>query len=199
MYRRSVLDLSGGPLAAALFVALALSACAGAPDLPVATYATHHASGAPARTYRIGVGDKLKITIFGEENLSGPFEVGALGTVSMPLVGEIAAKGKTIAEFREGLTARLADGYLKNPRVSVEVLNYRPIYIHGEVKSGGEFQYKNGLKLRDAIAMAGGFTYRADQSSAVIAREGEPEVRVPMPSEVPVLPGDNIRILERFF
>jgi polysaccharide export outer membrane protein len=79
------------------------------------------------------------------------------------------------------------------------MLNYRPIFVHGEVKNGGEFAYKNGLGLRDAIAMAGGYTYRADQSYLYIGREGEPDAAVQTPADVPVLPGDNIRIPERFF
>jgi len=93
----------------------------------------------------------------------------------------------------------LRDGYLKNPKVSIEVMNFRPIYVHGEVKNGGEFAYKTGLKLRDAIAMAGGYTYRANQGYVLVDREGEEEVKITMPSSMPVLPGDNIRIPERFF
>ena len=117
----------------------------------------------------------------------------------MPLVGEIPAKGLPLEAFRDSTTRRLASGYLKNPRVSVEVLNYRPIFVHGEVRSGGEFQFKNGIKLADAIAMAGGYTYRANTNYVIIAREGEPEARLPLPTNIPVLPGDNIRVPERFF
>ncbi|MGQ0672721.1 MAG: polysaccharide biosynthesis/export family protein [Hyphomicrobium sp.] len=151
------------------------------------------------RIYRLGIGDKIKITVFGEDNLSGQVEVNAIGQVALPLAGEIPAKGLTVTEFRDGVARKLADGYLKNPKVTVEILNYRPIYVHGEVKNGGEFQYKPGLMLRDAIAMAGGFTYRADKSFAVVVRDAEPEGSLPMSSDVPVLPGDNIRITERFF
>lgn len=79
------------------------------------------------------------------------------------------------------------------------MLNYRPIYVHGEVKNGGEFAYKNGLKIRDAIALAGGFTYRANERFVSIVREGEGEADVPLTSNVVVLPGDNIRVPERFF
>lgn len=151
------------------------------------------------RTYRLGIGDKLKITVFGEENLSGQFEVGALGSVAMPLVGEMPAKGVPITAFRDSLARKLADGYLKNPRVNVEVLNYRPIYVHGEVKTGGEFPYKSGLRLRDAIALAGGYTYRANQNFVVVFREGQGEMKTAMTGSFAVLPGDNIRIPERFF
>ena len=109
------------------------------------------------------------------------------------------AKGVPITAFRDSLARKLADGYLKNPRVNVEVLNYRPIYVHGEVKTGGEFPYKSGLRLRDAIALAGGYTYRANQNFVVVFREGQGEMKTAMTGSFAVLPGDNIRIPERFF
>lgn len=192
---------SPGPslaVAALLLAALAVGACSSAPSIPPPSFATADA-GALERTYRLGIGDKLKVTVFGEENLSGQYEVNALGQVSMPLVGEINAQGLAISAFRENLARRLADGYLKSPRVTIEVLNYRPIYVHGEVKSGGEFPYKNGLKIRDAIALAGGFTYRANERFVTIVREGAGEAEVPLMSNVVVLPGDNIRVPERYF
>ena len=151
------------------------------------------------RVYRLGIGDKLKVTVYGEENLSGPAEVNALGQVSLPLIGEMPAKGLALNEFKDAVSRRLADGYIKNPKVTIEMTNYRAIYVHGEVKNGGEFQFKNGISLRDVVAMAGGYTYRADQSYLYIGREGEPDVAVALPATVPVLPGDNIRIPERYF
>lgn len=186
------------PAAALLLAAFSLAACSAAPQLPPPSFATTDAS-ALERTYRLGIGDKLKIVVFGEENLSGQYEVNALGQVSMPLIGEVEAQGKPITLFRDTLARRLGDGYLKSPRVTIEVLNYRPIYVHGEVKNGGEFAYKNGLKIRDAIALAGGFTYRANERFVSIVREGEGEADVPLTSNVVVLPGDNIRVPERFF
>ena len=162
-------------------------------------FVTSQGSKARMRVYHLGIGDKLKVTVYGEENLGGAFEVGALGQISLPLAGDIQAKGLSLDEFRHQVTQRLASGYLKNPKVNVEMLNYRPIYVQGEVKNGGEFQFKNGISLRDVVAMAGGYTYRADQTYLYIGREGEPDVAVRMPTDVPVLPGDNIRIPERFF
>ncbi len=176
---------------------LLVSACASGVDIPAPSYAISNAG--PERTFRLGIGDKLKITVFDEDNLSGQFEVNALGQVSLPLIGEITAANRPISEFRDTLIKKLANGYLKNPRVTVEVLNYRPIYVHGEVKSGGEFSFKSGLRLRDAVALAGGYTYRANQSYVTIYREGEGEIRVPVNGTFSVLPGDNIRIPERFF
>lgn len=183
--------------AAAVSAALLLAACAESGTLPPPSF--NSGPQGLGRVYRLGIGDKLKIAVFGEENLSGPAEVNAFGNVSLPLIGEVAAKGQSIAEFRDGVARKLADGYLKNPKVTVEITNYRPIYVHGEVKSGGEFPYKNGLKVRDAIATAGGYTYRANESYLVIVREGEQPIKLAMPNDIDVLPGDNIRVPERYF
>ena len=90
-----------------------------------------------SRIYRLGIGDKVKVTVFGETDLSGQYEVGANGQLSLPLIGEIAAKGLGIGDLREAVIARLRQGYLKDPKVSVEILTYRPFYVHGEVRSGG--------------------------------------------------------------
>ena len=186
-------------VAAALLAAVLAGACASPTAISGPEFLSKESSTSLQRVYRLGVGDKLKLTVFGEDNLTGAYEVNALGQVSMPLVGELAAKGLAIHEFRDAVARKLADGYLKNPKVSVEMTNYRPIYVHGEVKNAGEFQYKNGLSLRDVVAMAGGYTYRADQSYIYIGREDEPDAAVKLPADVPVLPGDNIRIPERFF
>lgn len=190
---------SGLIAATAASVGLLMSACS-TPDLMDGPqFVTRDGGKAQQRVYRLGIGDKLKVTVYGEDNLSGTFEVNAFGHVAMPLVGDIPAKGLGIDEFRSQITQKLSGGYLKNPKVSVEMLSYRPIYVHGEVKNGGEFQYKNGVSLRDVVAMAGGYTYRADQTYLYIGREGEPDVAVRLPADVPVLPGDNIRVPERFF
>lgn len=180
-------------VAAGFFVA----ACANSADIPAPSYATSNPSA--ERTYRLGVGDKLKIVVFGEENLSGQFEVNALGQVSIPLIGEVPATNRPISEFRDAIGKKLANGYLKNPQITVDVLNYRPISVHGEVKSGGEFPFKSGLRLRDAVALAGGYTYRANQTYVAVFREGEGELSVPTSGPFVILPGDNIRIPERFF
>lgn len=179
----------------------AVLACACADDIgpAPASLLTDNAPSSLGASYRLGIGDKLKITVFGEDTLSGPVEVNAGGQVALPLAGDVPAAGKTLSQFRDAVVARLSDGYLKNPKVTVEITNYRPVYIHGEVKNGGEFNYKTGLKLRDAVAMAGGYTYRANQSTIILIRDGVGEVSVPASGTVSLLPGDNIRIPERFF
>ena len=195
--RLSVLKALGAA-AASMACATIVASCAIAPQLSAPSYATADRSES-LRPYRLGIGDKLKITVFGEENLSGQFEVNALGRVSVPLIGEVPAANRPIDEFRNDVTRRLANGYLKSPRVNVDVLNYRPIYVHGEVKSGGEFAYKSGLGLRDAVALAGGYTYRANKSYVVVYREGRGEFQASTVGGLTILPGDNIRIPERFF
>ncbi len=199
MVLRRLLDSLIRSSTAAFAAAALLSACASPDIVSGSDFVSRKGSAATNRVFRLGVGDKFKLTVFGEDDLSGQFEVNAQGQASLPLIGEQPAKGLTIDEFRGNVVKRLSDGYLKNPKVNVEMMNYRPVYVHGEVKNGGEFQYKNGLSLRDAIAMAGGYTYRADQDYLYIGREGLADAAVKMPADVPVLPGDNIRIPERFF
>lgn len=150
--------------------------------------------------YQLNAGDKVKLTVFGEPDLSGVFEINGLGRISLPLVGDVQAAGLDLNGLRDAVARRLAEGYLKKPRVTVEVAGYRPIYVHGEVRSGGEFAYKTGLRLRDVVALAGGYTYRANQNYVVLSRAGTgQDVQVQLPNDLIVMPGDNIRVPERYF
>lgn len=150
--------------------------------------------------YQLGSGDKVKVTVFGEKDLSGEFEVSGEGMISMPLIGSIDAMGKSLSELEQSIEASLAQGYLKNPRVSAEVLNYRPFYIVGEVKEPGSYPYVSGMTVLNAVALGGGFTYRADKEDILIIRGGDksqaPEKARP---DTKVLPGDIVRVEERFF
>jgi hypothetical protein len=127
---------------AAVAAGLLVAACADDIGPAPANFVIDSAPSALGASYRLGIGDKLKITVFGEDSLSGAVEVNAAGQVALPLAGEVPAQGKTLSQFRETVVNRLGDGYLKNPKVTVEITNYRPFYIHGEVKNGGEFAYK---------------------------------------------------------
>lgn len=150
--------------------------------------------------YRLGSGDKVRVITFGEEALTGEFFVGGSGNVSLPLVGEVKAQGLTVPEFQTAIETSLRNGYLKDPRVSVEVLNYRPFYILGEVETPGEYPYTNGLSVLNAVATAGGFTYRANTKRVFIKRaDSTNEREFPLTPLTPVAPGDTIRITERFF
>jgi len=193
----------------AIISALFIAACSttGAPSPASANPASMPTASDPASpepslapSYRLGTGDQVRIIVFGEEDLSGEFFVDGSGMVSLPLVGEVPAANKTLAEFRAELEARLSDGYLNDPRVSAEVLNYRPFYILGEVEESGEYPYTDGLTVMNAVARAGGFTYRANTRVVYIKRsDTNAEVEVPLTATVRVMPGDTIRIAERFF
>ena len=149
---------------------------------------------------RLGSGDKIRVITFGEESLTGEFFVGGEGKVSLPLVGELPAAGKTAREFQTEVEDSLKQGYLKEPKVSVEVLTYRPFYILGEVMKPGEYPYTNHLTVLNAVATAAGFTYRADTKKVFIKRANEGQERVyPLTTGTQVAPGDTIRIGERFF
>jgi polysaccharide export outer membrane protein len=139
--------------------------------------------------------------VFGEESLTGEFLVpGGDGTISFPLIGDVKAGGLSVGELQTEIEAKLKDGYLKLPHVSIEVLNYRPFYILGEVTKPGEYPYTNGLTVLNAVATANGFTYRADTRHVFIKRANSPnEQELPLTSETAVAPGDTIRIKERFF
>jgi polysaccharide export outer membrane protein len=146
--------------------------------------------------YRLGPGDKLSIKVLGAEDLSGDYTIGDNGTIATPLIGEVKAAGLTRAELEKAIADKLAQGYIKNPRVSVAIATYRPFYIFGEVTKPGEYPYASGMKVLNAIATAGGFTYRAQQGYVVVSRNGQ-EWRA-SPSS-PLLPDDIVRVPERFF
>ena len=149
----------------------------------------------------MGAGDRLRITVFGETTLTGEYQVTDDGSVAFPLVGNIPASQGSLVALRDAIQARLAAGYVKDPRVSVEVLTYRPYYILGEVNKPGQYPFVVGLRLDQAIAAAGGFTYRANSRRVFLRRAddtGERTVELRGRS-VTVLPGDTLRIGERYF
>jgi protein involved in polysaccharide export with SLBB domain len=150
--------------------------------------------------YKLGSGDQVRVTVYGENDLSSEVEVDGSGFVSLPLIGEVRASGLSIREFEDSVEHALKDGYLVDPRVSVEVLNYRPFYIMGEVNSPGKYNFMSGITVLNAVVMAGGYTYRARTGVAEILRVGESEpFRTETPDKTPVMPGDVIKILERYF
>jgi polysaccharide export outer membrane protein len=148
--------------------------------------------------YQLGTGDQLRIIVFGEEDLSGEFQVDDTGAVSIPLVGDVTARGQTLRSFEAAVREKLTEGYLKDPRVSVQVLNYRPFYIIGEVENDGEYPFVSGMHVLNAVAVAGGFTYRANTSKVFITR-GDQEYEFIVKPDLRLEPGDVIRVPERFF
>jgi polysaccharide export outer membrane protein len=150
--------------------------------------------------YRLGPGDKVRVITYGEESLTGEFLVGPSGKVSFPLIGDVQATGSTSSEFKEAVETALRGGFLRDPKVSVEVTTYRPFYILGEVQKPGEYPYTSALTVQKAVATANGFTYRANTKKVYIKHANSAEEQVyPLTSATPVSPGDTIRIVERFF
>jgi len=173
-----------------------------APVMPVTV--PDAASGAgytvPTSAYRLGAGDKIKVSVYGEADLGGVFTVTGEGKVSVPLIGNVQAAGLSTPDLQASLENSYRQGYLKDPKVNVEVMNFRPFYILGEVKLPGEYPYDNGMTVVKAVALAQGFTYRADQKRVFIKHLNDArETQVPLTSSQTVEPGDTVRIAERYF
>ena len=151
-------------------------------------------------SYVLGPSDRVRLKVYGEQDITGDYEVDTNGYISVPLAGRVKAAGLTTRQLEKSVAAALSKGLLRDPRVSAEVATYRPFFILGEVKKAGEYPYKSGLTVLDAVASAGGYTYRANESKAVIRRAGSNvEETHALDAPVPVFPGDNIRIPERYF
>ncbi len=163
-------------------------------------FSTSQAVSQNTLDYKLGSGDRVRVTVFGHEDLSGEFEVDGSGNVSLPLIRNVTAHGLTVSELEQTIIDRLKPDYLKDPSVSVDVLNYRPFYIYGEVNQPGSYAYVNGMTVVKAIAMAGGFTYRAKKSRVGIIRANDAS-KTPQEAgrDTLVLPGDVIEVPERFF
>src|SRR5215475_6524904 len=158
-------------------------------------------SAAPtAGTYILGPNDRVRVKVYGEADITGEYEVDSTGQISVPLAGHIKADGLTTKQLERSIASALAKGIVRDPRVNVEVALYRPYYILGEVKKSGEYPYRLGLTVLDAVASAGGFTYRANESKVYVRRAGSgAEQSYSLDSPIMVYPGDNIRVPERFF
>jgi protein involved in polysaccharide export with SLBB domain len=156
---------------------------------------------ASAVAARLQTGDKLKVTVYGEENLTGVYDVSPAGNVTMPLIGAIRAAGRTSSELERAITGAYRNGnLLQDPKVTVAVVEFRPYYIMGEAVSPGQFPYRSGLNVLTAISTAGGLTYRASRSSVLIQHAGQTGwEEYAMTANVLIAPGDLIRIPERYF
>lgn len=198
------LKMQNGPGRALTIAVLACSLIAGCASAPVAAPET---TGTPQQTeveffnaYRLGAGDKLRVIVFDESQLSGEFTVSDSGQVALPLIGNVDATDATIGEFEKRVTDRLRQGYVKEPRVSVQILNYRPFYIYGEVANPGEYPFTVGLHALKAIATAGGYTYRANSKKLLITRgkDGK-KIEAKASQDTLIFPGDTIQVPERYF
>lgn len=175
---------------ATLAIILPLSGCGSAGSgLPL----LENTAGTAA-DYHLGPGDKIHVQVFGAEDLSGDYLVSDDGTISSPLIGEIRAAGATRAEVEHSIEQKLGNNIVKNPKVTVTVLTYRPFYIYGEVVRPGAYPFSSGIKVESAVATAGGFTYRADEDYVLITRKDR-QYRALLTT--PILPDDIVRVPER--
>lgn len=147
--------------------------------------------------YTLGPGDKLRITVLGHEQLSGPFEVDSAGRIAMPLIARVDAAGLTLAQLESDITKKLTDKYIAEPRVSIDLVKSRPFCVLGEVNNPGCFEYVYGMTAAKAIAFAGGYTYRALQNELIIT--GEDGRGSAASQATRIRPGDTIEIKQRFF
>ena len=179
-----------------VLIACVAALVAGCASIPT----TDQGAGATIAEYRLGSGDQIRLIVFDQGNLSGDFLVDGAGTVSLPLIGGVEAGGKTSGQLEQAIAARLRGAYLVDPRVSVQVILFRPYYILGEINRPGEYPSAVGLTVLNAVATAGGFTYRAKRHRVYIRHANDStEKQFKLNGETRVMPGDTIRIPERFF
>jgi len=182
-----------------LFVLLAalVSGCAGGGPIAASTEASQEVSPKP---YHLGNGDKLHVTVFGEDNLSGDYIITPAGNIAFPLTGNIRAVGLTVAELQRSITSALAKDLVQDPHVVVDANGLRPFFILGEVNKPGQYSYLPDLTVLNAVATAQGFTYRADSSYVYVRHAGQPsEQEYPLTAAMIVAPGDTIRVTQRYF
>ena len=152
------------------------------------------------KPYTLDSGDRMRITVFGQNDLTNSYSVEKSGYIAFPLVGSVLARGRTPKQVEATIAKKLRSGYLRDPDVSVEIDRYRPFFIMGEVATGGQFTYVPGMTVQNAVAIAGGFSARAEQADSDVTRQVNGNVmtgRVPISD--PILPGDTIYIRERLF
>ena len=150
--------------------------------------------------YLLDAGDRLRITVFGQEGLTNSYAVDAAGNVTLPLVGTIPARGMTTEQLSSSLAERLKQGYVREPKIAIEVEAYRPFFIHGEVTTPGQYAYVANMTVENAIAIAGGFGPRADRGKVTVSRSLNGQTsRAAVNLSYLLRPGDTLRIGERWF
>lgn len=150
--------------------------------------------------YQLDTGDAVRVTVYGDAELSDTYRVDDSGAIAFPLVGPVQVRGRTTSMAAASVAAALANGYMRNPDVAVEVAEYRPFFIQGEITNSGQFPYVYGMTVRSAISVSGGFTDTADRGQAVVyRRQGNQMVKGSVDLDFPINPGDTIVVLERWF
>jgi polysaccharide export outer membrane protein len=191
---RSAPGSAAAALLAAAMSSLVLAGCSGYHPAPKAFHE------AVIQPYRLDSGDRLRITVFEQPGLTGTFAIDQAGYIAYPLVGAVAARGRTLQELESSVAASLRQGYLRDPDVSIEIDRYRSFFIMGEVGQAGQYSYVAGMTVQNAIAIAGGFSARANQRNVDITRKINGEIMTGRVSiSDPILAGDTIYVRERLF
>ena len=181
-----------------VFLYAVLAGCALAPRQVAAPTSTDPALG--RESYKLGTGDRIRIEVFGEPDLSTEETLEALGTINYPLLGRIQAAGLTLKDLEQSIAGRLRQGYLVNPSIRATIVQFRPIYVVGQVHHAGSFPYSEGLTVEKAVALAGGLTPIASSRKIYVLHEGAAEQgRQHASLETPVYPGDTIVVEESLF
>jgi polysaccharide export outer membrane protein len=194
--------ISKGLQIAALIV---VTGCWGAVALAQSAEPMRMADVAPdmvagAGNYHLGTGDQIRVIVYGEDDLGGQFTVDGNGFVSLPLIGQVKASGFAASDLETEITNKLADGYVNNPKVSVEVTTYRPFYVIGQVNKPGEYPFVNDMTVLNAVALAGGYTEQADDADVYVRRNGTArEIEVPADQTTHIYPGDVVRVSQTTF
>ena len=150
--------------------------------------------------YRLDAGDRLRIVVYGQEGLTNTYLVDAGGSITMPLIGAVAARGRTPAELAAAVAARLRNGYIRQPYVAAEVEAYRPFFILGEVAAPGQYPFVPNMTVESAVAIAGGFSPRAKRDRVTVTHtDARGTVRLVVPTATLLSPGDTVLIGERWF
>jgi polysaccharide export outer membrane protein len=152
-------------------------------------------------TYRLGPGDQVRVIVFGEDQLTGEYRVDDQGRIAVPLIGSVEGAGRSPKQLEDDIAAALTKGdYLKTPHVTVEVIAYRPIFVLGEVTKPGQYPFQPGMTFLTAVAIAGGFTYRAVEGYGTVVRTIDtPTVSGRIEQSSFLAPGDVVQVLERYF
>lgn len=181
------------PVMAAVGLVLLLGGCAGLGSLP-------ELPQSEPGPYKLGAGDNLRLNVFGQEEMSQEYRISDSGTITVPLIGSVAAEGRSLPELEEAIEAELREGILVEPSVTAEIITYRPFYVLGETRSPGQYPYVPRMTVLTAVSMSGGFTFRAEEDVVSITRMVDGQMAEFRAGPLALVePGDVINVHERFF
>ena len=150
--------------------------------------------------YILGAGDRVRMIVYGQDDISGEYKIDGSGALTLPLIGEVTGGGLPVRKLEEAVTNAYKGDYFVNPQVNIEVINFRPFFILGEVKTPGDYSYISGMTVLQAVSVAGGYNYRAKKNGIKLHRiiNGEKK-EILVKEESKIFPGDVITVEERFF